>query len=217
MFSYYPLGVLTLIWAFNSCLLFCTWLWCIRSFTKDTSHGFLVSRSIIHSRFMNLGNLVETIIHHLLIGGMICFGHQDGFLMVNTLVYVMHIGQDLWRIRCKVINFHDSPSYCSVRTLNLKKILSLYQNQLEALTHGWDPKVVIYPYGLGHCWWRPIVIGILNKGTMISHGIEIMCPLGWSKWHVIMKFVAIIIHLVEFNISSLKLEYVNWSHNKWNL
>ena len=44
---------------------------------------------------MDLGNLVETVVHHLLIGGMTCFGRRDGFSMVSALVYVMHIGQYL--------------------------------------------------------------------------------------------------------------------------
>ena len=44
---------------------------------------------------MDLGNLVENIVHYLLIEGMACLCHQDGFPMVSILVYVMHIGQDL--------------------------------------------------------------------------------------------------------------------------
>ena len=47
---------------------------------------------------MDLGNLVETMVHHLLIGRMTCLGRQDEFPMVSVLVYVMHTGQDLWRI-----------------------------------------------------------------------------------------------------------------------
>ena len=39
---------------------------------------------------MDLGNLVETVVHYLLIGGMTCLGRQDGFLIVCALVYVMH-------------------------------------------------------------------------------------------------------------------------------
>ena len=38
------LCVLTLIWTFNSCLLHCTWLRCIRSITEDTSHELFISR-----------------------------------------------------------------------------------------------------------------------------------------------------------------------------
>ena len=44
---------------------------------------------------MDLGNPVETIVHHLLIEGMTCLGRQHEFLMVSILVYVMHTGQDL--------------------------------------------------------------------------------------------------------------------------
>ena len=51
--------------------------------------------------------------------------------------------------------------------------------------------------------------GILNRGTMISHRIEIVCPLRQSKGHVIMKYVIIIIPLMEFDICSLEVEYVN--------
>ena len=36
---------------------------------------------------MDLGSQVETIVHHLLIGGMTCLGHRDGFPMVSALVY----------------------------------------------------------------------------------------------------------------------------------
>ena len=96
------------------------------------------------------------------------------------------------------------------------KDLSLCQNQQEALTYGWEPKVVIYPYGLGHYWWRLVTTGILNIGTLISHGIETVCPLGWSKGHVIMKSMAIVIPLVKFDICSLEVGYVRWLHNKWD-
>ena len=44
---------------------------------------------------MDLGNLIEIVVHHLLIGGMTCLGRQDGFPMMTGLVYVIHIGQDL--------------------------------------------------------------------------------------------------------------------------
>ena len=39
---------------------------------------------------MDLGNLVESVVHHLLIGGMAYRGRRDGFLMISALVYVMH-------------------------------------------------------------------------------------------------------------------------------
>ena len=33
----------------------------------------------MYNGFMDLGNSIETIVHHFLIGGMICFGCRDGF------------------------------------------------------------------------------------------------------------------------------------------
>ena len=44
---------------------------------------------------------------------------------------------------------------------------------------------------------------------MISYEIETVCPLRLSKGHVIMKFVGIVIPLVEFDICSLEIKYVN--------
>ena len=44
---------------------------------------------------MDLGNSVETVVHHLLIEGMACLDHRNGFPMVSVPVYMMHTGQDL--------------------------------------------------------------------------------------------------------------------------
>ena len=100
----------------------------------------------------------------------------------------------------KTINSHNSPSYQTAWILNFERILSKCQNQQESLTYGWDLKVVIYPYRLDHCWWRMVAPSILNRDTKLSHKIEIVCFLGWSKGHVIMKSVVTIIPLVEFDI-----------------
>ena len=102
---------------------------------------------------------------------------------------------------CKTINCHDL-LYC------------MDSQSWEDIDLWWDLKVVIYPYGLDHCWWKLVAIGILNKGTMISYVIETVCLLGLSKGHVIIKFLATVIPLVEFDICSLELEYVIWSHNR---
>ena len=130
---------------------------------------------------MDLGNPVETIVHYLSIGGMTCLNHRNGFPMTSILVFVMHIGWDLWWIWLKVISCHDSPNCYTIWTLNFERILSLCQNQQETLTYEWDLEVIIYPYGLGHCWWRLVATGILNRDTMISHEIEIVCPIKWWK------------------------------------
>ena len=49
---------------------------------------------------MYLSNLVETVVHLLLIGGMTCLEHWNEFLMVSVVVYVMHTRQtygESWR------------------------------------------------------------------------------------------------------------------------
>ena len=49
-----------------------------------------------------------------------------------------------------------------------------------------------------------ITISILNRCTMISHGIGIVCPFKWSKGYVIIKSMTIVIPLVEFDICFLE-------------
>ena len=72
----------------HSCLHFlqCTWLRCIMSYIKDLSYGFLANRWLVHSRFIGLGNPLEVVMHHLLIGGMTGLGYWDEFPMVSSLV-----------------------------------------------------------------------------------------------------------------------------------
>ena len=44
---------------------------------------------------MDLGNLSENVVYYLLIGETTCLDGQNGFPIVNALVYVIHIKQDL--------------------------------------------------------------------------------------------------------------------------
>ena len=73
----------------------CTWPRCIRSCTKDPSHGFFVEWWVVHNWFMDFGYPSKTVVHFLLIGEIACLGCWDGFPMVSVLVQVMCIGQDL--------------------------------------------------------------------------------------------------------------------------
>ena len=105
----------------------------------------------------------------------------------------------------RLLDYYDSPSYYVAWTLNLKKILSFVMKS----TRNFDLKWLYISYRLGYRWWKLLATSILNRDTMIYHGIETMCLIGWSQRHVIMKFMVVIISLVEFNICSLKLEYVS--------
>ena len=45
---------------------------------------------------MDLGNPIETIVHHLLIEVINFLDHWDRFPMVSVIMHVMHTGHDLW-------------------------------------------------------------------------------------------------------------------------
>ena len=66
--------------------LYWTWLGYSRSCMEDPSHESFANRWIVYSHFVGLGNLLEVVVHYLLIARMTCLNHQDGFLMVSALV-----------------------------------------------------------------------------------------------------------------------------------
>ena len=70
-------------------LLYCTWFGYIKSYTEDSSHVFFASRLLVHNQFVCLSNPLEVVVHYLPIGGMVGLGHQDGILIVSTLVYIV--------------------------------------------------------------------------------------------------------------------------------
>ena len=75
---------------------------------------------------MNLGNLIEIVVYHLLIEGIICLDRLDGVPMVSALVcVVIHWIELMVNHDISLLNSHDSPSYYVAWSLNLKRILSL--------------------------------------------------------------------------------------------
>ena len=157
-------------------------LTCIRNCKEDLSHEFFANRWLIHNQFMGLGNPLEVVVHHLQIGGMAGLGYQDEFPMVSALVcMVTHWTGPIVSHDLRLSSSHNLTKLlqCVVSQPweNIEFVLKLTMT----LTYGWDRKLIIYiPYGLGHCWWKLVTIGILNKDTMISLRIETVCPLGWS-------------------------------------
>ena len=167
----------------HSCLhLFhCMWLRCIKSCTKYLSHGFFANRWLIHNWITGLGNPLEVVVHHLIIGGMVSLGYQDEFPMVSALVCMLThwtgptVSHD-WRL----LSSHGLTKllHCAVSQLweNIKFVLKL----LMALIYKWDCQLIIY-----FLWNRSLLMEVgsnryLNIGIMISHGFETMCLLGWS-------------------------------------
>ena len=113
----------------HSCLhlLHCMWLGCIRTCTKDLIHGILTNRWLVHNQFMALGNPLEVVVHHLLIGGMVGLGYRHRFPMVCSLVCMV-----LWRLSSS----HDLAKllYCVV--LQPWESIELVLNLAMTLTYG---------------------------------------------------------------------------------
>ena len=75
---------------------------------------------------MDLGDLIETIMYHLLIGGMTYFGHRDDFPMVSTLVcMVKYWTKFIMNYDVSILYGHDSSNYYVAWIFNLERILSL--------------------------------------------------------------------------------------------
>ena len=118
-------------------LLHYTWLRCIRSCIKDLRHRFLANKWLVHSRFMGLGNPLEVVVHHLLIGGMASLGYWDGFPMVSVLVcMVAHWIWPMVSYELRLSSSHDSTKmFCCIVSQpweNIELVLKL----AVALTYG---------------------------------------------------------------------------------
>ena len=75
---------------------------------------------------MDLSNLVEIVVHYLLIGGMTYLSHEDVVPMVSALVCMTtHWIRPMINHGIKLSDFQDSTNYYIVCTLNLERILNL--------------------------------------------------------------------------------------------
>ena len=131
----------------HSCLhlLHCTWLRCIKSCTKDLNHGFLANRWLVHNRFMGLGNLLEVVVHHPLIGGMAGIGYRDGFPIVNALVCIVKlwmgptVNHDL-----RLWSSHDLTKLLHCVVTQPWEKIELMLKLAMTFIDGWDRKLIIY-------------------------------------------------------------------------
>ena len=129
--------------------LHCMWLRYIRSYTKDLSHGFLANRWLVHNRFMGLGNPLEVVVHHLLIGWITGFGYRDGFPMVSVLVcMVIHWTWPTVIHDLRLSSSHDLTNllHCVVSQPleNIEFVLKL----ATTLIYKWDRKLRVKHKGM---------------------------------------------------------------------
>ena len=117
--------------------LHCMWLRCIRSCIENLSHGFLENRWLVHNWFIDLGNPLEVIVHHLLIGGMTGLGYWDGFPIMSALMCMLtHWTWPMVSYDLRLSSSHDSTKlfHCIVSQPwdNIEFVLKL----AVALTYG---------------------------------------------------------------------------------
>ena len=128
----------------------CTWFGCSRSCMEDPSYRFLANGWLFHNWFINLGNPLEAIVHHLLIGGMIGLGYWNGFPMVSALVCIVThwigsmVSHDL-RLSSSLDLTKLPHCVISQSWENIKLVLKL----AVVLTYKWDRKLIIYSLWIG--------------------------------------------------------------------
>ena len=118
---------------------------CIRSCTKDLSHGFLANKWLVHNEFMGLGNPLKVVVHHLLIGVMVGLSYLDNLPMVSALVcMVTHWIGPTVSYDLRLSSSHDLTKLLhyivSQPWENIEFVLKLTMT----LTYGWDHKLIIY-------------------------------------------------------------------------
>ena len=62
---------------------------CIMSCIEGPSHEFFVRWYVVRNRFMNLNNLLENVVHYLLIGWINSLSHRYGLPMVSVVHYLL--------------------------------------------------------------------------------------------------------------------------------
>ena len=131
-------------------LFHCTWLRCIRSCTKDLSHGFLANRWLVHNRFMGVGNPLKVVVHLLLIGGMASLGYWDGFPMVSVLVcMVAHWIWPMVSYELRLSSSHDSTKVLHCIVSQPWNNIKLMLKSVVTLTYRWECELIIYSLWIG--------------------------------------------------------------------
>ena len=136
----------------HSCLhlLHCTWLKCIRSCTKDLSHGFFSNKWIVHNQFMGLGNPLEVVEHYLLNGRITSFSYRDKITMVSALVcMVTYLTRSTVSHDLRLSSSHDLTKLFHCVVSQPWKNIDLVLKLVMILTYGWDHKLFIYSLWIG--------------------------------------------------------------------
>ena len=135
---------------------------------------------------MDLDNSLEVVVYYILIKGMVGLDHRDEFPLMSALVcMVTHWTWPMVSHDVRLSSGHDFTKllHCVVSQPweNIEFVLKL----VVTLTYEWDRKLIIYSLWIGLVLIKPVAIGILKRGTMISHRIEIRV----SPWVILKRRV----------------------------
>ena len=127
---------------------------------RSLSHGFLTNRWLVHNQFIGLGNPLEFVVHHLLIGGMVGLSYQDGFPIVSALVcMVTHWIGPMVSHDLRLSSSHDLTKilHCAISQSweNIELVLKLTM----ALTYWWNHKLIKYSL-----WIRSLLVEADSNG-----------------------------------------------------
>ena len=109
-YLYYPFYINSLSEYSYSYHLYYTWFRFIKSYTENTSHGFLAKWQMVHNQFINLGNPIGIVVHYLQIEGMTYLNYQDSFPMMSIVVCMITYWTRLmvnYDINYQVIIIHE--------------------------------------------------------------------------------------------------------------
>ena len=121
------------------------WFKCLKSCIENLSHWFLANRWLVHNWFIDLGNSLDVVVHHLLIGGMVGFGHRNEFPMVSALVcMITHWTWPMMSHDLRLSSSHDLTKLLHYVVSQSWDNIEFMLKLLVTLTYGWDCKLIIY-------------------------------------------------------------------------
>ena len=134
------------LWAFlYAFFLHYMWLRYIRSCIEDLSHGFFANRRLVYNQFISLGNPLEVVVYHLLIGGMVGLSYWDGLPMVSVLVcMITHWTRPTVSHDLRLWSSHDLAKLLHCVVSQPWENIELALKLAIILTYGWDCKLIIY-------------------------------------------------------------------------
>ena len=135
---------------------------------------------------MGLDNLVETVVHHLIIEGMTCISHRNGFPMVSALVCDAHwTGPTVnYDARLSIFMIYQATILYGLSTMRGYWAYAKINRRLWHM--GKTLKWSYNPYKLGYYWWG--LVEITPMGPSVPYYELIYLVVINYEWRIGFKF-----------------------------